>query len=285
MENYKMNKKTILTEEFKRMQKLAGVLNENEDNYSKISTDSRNIEKSKNSISKVKEWVNKMWKENDDLKSTNEHGLEKINILDKLDYIIYKASNTIIKSPKSEIKLFEIIKRKDDQNPEIYGASDKSKFSGTISLAHFFKMNQVEYLGNGILALSYDGQLIGDEFNSKQDTEELQPDDIEDIEYNLYGEGPTFTSSQGGGHPFSDFDKEGMLKGGEISGHKFINKDGVLTMITEFDPYEYVDEDLFNKYWKLKSKNNKIINNDAGTSIILKGGKYYMIDKIPVDEL
>jgi hypothetical protein len=63
-------------------------------------------------------------------------------------------------------------------------------------------------------------------------------------------------------------------------------------MITEFDPYEYVDKDLFDKYWKLKSKGNKIINDyeddddlNLKVEIALKGGKYYMISKIPVDKL
>jgi hypothetical protein len=287
-----MAKPLIITEEFKRMQKLAGIIKENEDNYSKITSDSQNIEKAKNSITKVKEWVNKMWQENDSLKSTKENGTEQINILDKLDYIIYKTSNTIIKSPKSQIDVFRIIKRENDQNPSIYGGGNDPRFHGTIALAHFYKLQDAERLGNGILALSYNGHLIGDEFNTKQNTDYLQPDDIEDIEYSLYGEGPTFTSSQGGGHPFFDWDKDEMLRGGEINDHKFINKNGILNMITEFDPYEYVDKDLFDKYWKLKSKGNKIINDyeddddlNLKVEIALKGGKYYMISKIPVDKL
>lgn len=117
----------------------------------------------------------------------------------------------------------------------------------------------------------------------------LSKDELEDVEYSIWGEGPTFTSSQGGGHTFYDATSEDIelgIKKGKI-GNDIIKKEGNnLILITEFDPYDYVDKNLFDLYWSSKNKNNKItIKDEINSTLTNKDGKWYIIDVASYDKV
>lgn len=80
----------------------------------------------------------------------------------------------------------------------------------------------------------------------------------EDIEYFIFGEGPTFTSSQDGGHPFYDWDLYEMIQKRKYEDHLFQVVDDKLVMVTNFDPYDFVDKDDFDQYWEENNTNGKI---------------------------
>ena len=57
-------------------------------------------------------------------------------------------------------------------------------------------------------------------------------------------------------------------------------------MITEFDPYDYADKDLFDSYWFFTNKNNKITIKDGMKSTLTnKNNKWYIIDVAPYDKV
>src|SRR6266567_3160700 len=84
----------------------------------------------------------------------------------------------------------------------------------------------------------------------------------EDIFYRVFGEGPTFTSSQGGGL-FWDFNVDKEIENGT-----FKKKGNKIHWTEELDLSVYFADDLdeFNSWWERNNKGGKIIdsaeNND-----------------------
>lgn len=106
----------------------------------------------------------------------------------------------------------------------------------------------------------------------------------EDVHYNIWVEGPTFTSSQGGGHAFFDGDLYQMVKSGkDWDGSKVTLQNDNISMTTYFNPYDYTSKADFDAYWKKESKNGKMFepNNEDipwSTTLTQTGNKWYFIN-------
>lgn len=103
----------------------------------------------------------------------------------------------------------------------------------------------------------------------------------EDVFYTIFVEGPQYTSSQMGGHGFFDWD---LLE--NVENGKFKINQGNLQMVTEFNPYDYVPQVDFDRFWADESKNGEIVasgkdENDTMT-LANKDGKWYLIASKPL---
>lgn len=154
-------------------------------------------------------------------------------------------------------------------------------------------------------------QIISEEFQRMQKLAGIKPlnegirsggldnemEDLSDdeIEYMMFGEGPTFTHSQGGGHPFFDWDVKDIISNnnGEMHGSKFEMDGDEVTMSTEFDPYDYVSKKSFDDWWKRKSKNGEFVFRekdayDEGgitSTLINQNNKWYIVDVIDINNI
>jgi len=178
--------------DIKRIQELAGIQEAGND-----------INTFKDSINKVNQWVQKTF--NESVKTKTPLGDNKIDILNDINYlIVVKNTNTgniIAKLEKSELKSATIFERNNKLN--FYVWSTNRRFNdGTIDVARIIKNNfgkdpEGERTTNGIVALSYKGQLIGNNIQTTETSPNtISPDVEEDIRYIIWGEGPTFTNSQ-----------------------------------------------------------------------------------------
>jgi len=113
------------------------------------------------------------------------------------------------------------------------------------------------------------------------------------IEYNIFGEGPTFTYSQGGGHPFWDWDMSGMEEGmskkiGENSDMTLSLNNGVLRLETVFNPLEYITEEDFDQWWSENNVDGVIECNyfeDMSSMLVKKEDKWMLIDQVDYSKL
>ncbi len=257
--------------EIKRLQQLAGIkLNEN--------NGENQTDLIKDSIEKVKEWIQSELESNKDA-YVDDRGWTILN-LKGIDYIIAITKEYIYKVEKKNLQRTTLLKYDDGRINTFFVSNHPLNEANAYGITHEYEKNK---FSNGIIALSYNGKLIGNNIELKEkDFSKLNNDDIQDIVYSIWVEGPTFTSSQGGGHPFYDWDIQSILEKGKSPNKNmtFEKQGDNIIMITEFNPYKYVKKDLFDKYWELKSKDNKIKQSGDDIESILtnKNGKWYLID-------
>jgi len=122
----------------------------------------------------------------------------------------------------------------------------------------------------------------------------------EKITYIIWGEGPTFTNSQMGGHGFFDWDLYDLIRTGGYNNHKVTVKNGKLIMVTEFDINDYFNDDFngdytvtkeqFDNWWKQNNKNGIITDPESdelpwNSTLTNKNDKWYLIDSGDLKEI
>jgi len=140
--------------------------------------------------------------------------------------------------------------------------------------------------------------------------DKLTPEQEDAVIYTLFGEGPTFTNSQMGGHPFFDWDIESNINRGiHTSGNesyemKVEGDDLILT--TKFNIDDYIRDnddtesyfpgikgdsmvDLFNRWWKENEVDGKVEIESGdlpwSTTLYMDGNRGTIVDRGNYEEI
>lgn len=218
----------------------------------------------------------------------DERGTKSKDVKDKIDWILYTYNSlepTYIKIPRKQITSARAVHRTGESPDFFVYTNNKNANNGTINISRLRKYEDRDYRTNGIIALSFNGKTIGDiPPNIKYTNPNILSD--QNIEYAIFGEGPNFTNSQMGGHPFYDWDLS-LITGNNKDKRKVIIKDGQIIMITFFSIKDYVSLVDFKQWWDRVNENGEItMNNEDFTETLTKiNNKWCLISKCPLETI